>query len=123
MRNMKQVLDVRKQLREICLQQQLPIESSRQDTTKIRYSQCLAWLLSADNLCKQFGPRSGPTEFWSRSGSKPFDTVIVFLKEFLLKVNFKLILFFFPKEIWAKFKTGLLKTTEEVCGTTKPMAT
>ena len=29
---------------------------------------------SADNLCKQFGPRSGPTEcrFWS--GSKLFDT-------------------------------------------------
>ena len=24
------------------------------------------------------------------------------------------------EEIWAKFKTGLLKTTEEVCGTTKP---
>ena len=24
------------------------------------------------------------------------------------------------EEIWAKLKTGLLKTTEEVCGTTKP---
>ena len=54
MRNMKQVLDVRKQLREICLQQQLPIESSRQDTTKIRYNQNLVYLSSLDNLCKQF---------------------------------------------------------------------
>ena len=25
------------------------------------------------------------------------------------------------EEIWAKLKTGLLKTTEEVCGTTKPL--
>ena len=33
---------------------------------------------SADNLCKQFGPRSG---------SKLFDTLIVFLKEFFLKVQ------------------------------------
>ena len=24
------------------------------------------------------------------------------------------------EEIWVKLKTGLLKTTEEVCGTTKP---
>ena len=31
-------------------------------------------LSSADNFCKQFGPRSGPTE----SGSKLFDTQIVF---------------------------------------------
>ena len=40
-------------------------------------------LSSADNLCKQFGPRLGPTECWSLSGSKPFDTLIVFLNEFL----------------------------------------
>ena len=33
-------------------------------------------------LCKQFGPRSGPT-FWSWSGSKLFVSLIVFLKEFL----------------------------------------
>ena len=38
-------------------------------------------LLSADNLCKQFGARSGPTE----PRSKLFDTLIVFLKEFLEK--------------------------------------
>ena len=35
-----------------------------------------------NNLNKQFGPRSGPTEcqFWS--GFKMFDTLIVLLKEF-----------------------------------------
>ena len=43
--------------------------------------------LSADNICKQYGPRSGPS-----SGSKLFDNLIVFLKEFfefffLKKVN------------------------------------
>ena len=38
---------------------------------------------SADNLGKQFGPRSGPT----RSGSKLFDILMVFLKEFFQKVN------------------------------------
>ena len=31
-------------------------------------------LQSADHLCKQLGPRSGPTERRSRSGSKSFDT-------------------------------------------------
>ena len=31
-------------------------------------------VLPADNLCKQFGPRSGPTYSRSRSGSKLFDT-------------------------------------------------
>ena len=38
---------------------------------------------SVDNLCEQFGPRSGP---WS--GSKLFDTHIVFLKEFFEKDDF-----------------------------------
>ena len=42
---------------------------------------------SADNLCKQFGPRSGPTECWSFAGTKLFDTLIVFLKEFFEKVD------------------------------------
>ena len=46
-------------------------------------------LSSADNLCKQFGPRSGPTECRSWSGSKLFDTLIVFLKEFFEKVDFE----------------------------------
>ena len=42
-------------------------------------------LSSADNLCKQFGPRSGPT----KSASERFDTLIVLQKEFFLKVNFE----------------------------------
>ena len=32
---------------------------------------------SVDNLCKQFGPRSGPTEHQSRSVFTPFDTLKV----------------------------------------------
>ena len=39
---------------------------------------------SADNLYKQFGPRSG--ECWSWYGSKLFDTLMVFLKDFLKKL-------------------------------------
>ena len=46
-------------------------------------------LSSTDNLCKQFGPRSGPTEYCSLFGSKLFDTLIVFLKDFFEKVNFE----------------------------------
>ena len=38
-------------------------------------------LSSTDNLCKQFGPRSGPTEL--------FDALIVLLKELFDKVNFE----------------------------------
>ena len=37
---------------------------------------------SAGNLCKKFGPRSGPTERRARSGSNQFDAQMVFLKEF-----------------------------------------
>ena len=44
-------------------------------------------LLSVGNLYKQFGPRSGPTKCRSWSGSKLFDTLIVFLKQFFEKVN------------------------------------
>ena len=36
----------------------------------------------------QFGPRSGLTECQSWSGSKKFDTLIVFLKELFENVNF-----------------------------------
>ena len=52
------------------------------------FIQLLQQMSSADKLCKQFGPRPGP-ECWSCSGSKLFDTLIVFLKEFFEKVNFK----------------------------------
>ena len=44
---------------------------------------------SADNFFKQFRPRLGPTESQSWSGSKLFDTLIEFLKEFFEKVNFE----------------------------------
>ena len=40
-------------------------------------------------ICKQFVPRSGPTECQARSGSKLFETLIVFLKEFFEKVKFE----------------------------------
>ena len=40
-------------------------------------------MLPADNLCKQFGPRSG-SRF---SRSKLFDTLMVLLKEFFKKVD------------------------------------
>ena len=46
-------------------------------------------MLSADNFCKQFGPRSGPTKRQAPSGSNLFDTLIVFLKEFVEKVDFE----------------------------------
>ena len=44
---------------------------------------------SADIFCKQLGPKSGPTEHPAGSGSKVFDTLIVFLKEFLEKSDFE----------------------------------
>ena len=42
-------------------------------------------VLSADSLCKQIGPRSGPTKF----GSNLFDTQMVFLNFFLKKLILK----------------------------------
>ena len=44
---------------------------------------------SADNLGKQFGPRSGATKCQALSGSKLFDTLMVFLKQFFKKVDFE----------------------------------
>ena len=41
--------------------------------------------MSANNLCKQLGPRSGPTQHQSWSGSKQFNTLTVFMKEFFEK--------------------------------------
>ena len=46
-------------------------------------------LSSAENLCKQFGPRSGPTFCWSLSRSKLLDSLIVLLKDYFEKVNFE----------------------------------
>ena len=49
----------------------------------------LSAVSSADNRCKRFAPRSGPTKRRARSGSKLSDTLMVFLKEFFEKVNFE----------------------------------
>ena len=43
----------------------------------------------AADLCKQFGPRSGPTKRRAWSGSKLLDIEMVFQKEFLEKVDFE----------------------------------
>ena len=45
-------------------------------------SQLLAHLLCPDNFCRQFGLRSGPTFCGAWSGSKLFDTLMVFLNVF-----------------------------------------
>ena len=50
---------------------------------------CRGLLSSADKLCKQSGPRSGPTKRQAWSGSKLFDTLMVFLKDLFEKVNFQ----------------------------------
>ena len=42
---------------------------------------------SADHLYKQFGSRSGQTKCRALSGSKMFDTLMVYLKEFFEKVD------------------------------------
>ena len=44
---------------------------------------------TADNLCKQFGPRSGPTNRRACSWSKLLDFLMVFLKEFFNIVDFE----------------------------------
>ena len=43
---------------------------------------------SAHNLCKQFGPRSGPTKRRAWSASKLFESLMVFLKNFIKKMIF-----------------------------------
>ena len=54
------------------------------------------FLSSAGNLCKQFVPRSAPTEclswsgfYWSWSGSKVFDTLALMFMKKIEKVNFE----------------------------------
>ena len=54
------------------------------------------FLSSADNLCKQFGPRSAPTEclswsgfYWSWSWSKVFDTLALMFMKKIEKANFE----------------------------------
>ena len=43
------------------------------------------FLSSADNLSKQFGPKSSPTKFRALPGTNLFDTLVVFLKKNLKK--------------------------------------
>ena len=52
--------------------------------TKPTLALCLQ-VLFADNLCKQFGSRSGPT----KSGSKLYDILMVSLNEFFVKDAFE----------------------------------
>ena len=56
---------------------------------KVRYTirvlTCCLLVSSADNFCKQFGPRSGPTQCWAWSGSNPFDTQMIFRKSWFWK--------------------------------------
>ena len=44
---------------------------------------------SADNRCKQFGPRVGLTKCQALSGSRLFDILMIFFKEFFKKVDFQ----------------------------------
>ena len=44
---------------------------------------------SADNFCKQLGSRSGNPKHRDWSGSKQFDTLMAFLKEFFKKCDFE----------------------------------
>ena len=44
--------------------------------------------MSADNLCKQFGPRPGLTKCQAWSGSKMFDTRMVFKKSSIQRVKY-----------------------------------
>ena len=44
-------------------------------------------MLSAVDLCNQFAPWSGPTERQAWSGSKMFDKLMLFLKEYFEKSN------------------------------------
>ena len=45
--------------------------------------------VAADKRYKQFGPRSGPTKCRSWSGFKPFETLMVFLKQYFKKDDFE----------------------------------
>ena len=70
------------------------IDTSEPEDTRpfsmVRFLWTLYLLVSsADNFCKQFGPRSGPRKRLAWSGSNLFDTLMVFLEEFFEKVDFE----------------------------------
>ena len=47
----------------------------KENTVSVTLTHCLL-VSSADNLCKQFGPRSSPTKHGAWSGSKLFDALM-----------------------------------------------
>ena len=59
-----------------------PIEedSYTPDVKGVRHERTILLVSSADNLCKQIGPRSGQTKCRAWSGSNLFDARMVFLK-------------------------------------------
>ena len=62
------------QIRRACLFETLQDDCNKcQKSWADSLTLCLI-VLSADNLCKQFGPRSVPTKRLAGSGSKLFDT-------------------------------------------------
>ncbi|KAK2146555.1 hypothetical protein LSH36_600g01084 [Paralvinella palmiformis] len=52
-RNLRTAVDVKKQLKEICTRQQLPVESCGQDTTAIRKCLCAGFFMNAAELQKE----------------------------------------------------------------------
>ena len=49
---------------------------------------CGHLLIQFANICKQFGPRSGPTKCWAWSGSKLFDTLMLLKKSSIQSVKY-----------------------------------
>ena len=55
--------------------------------------------LSADSICKQFEPRSGPTKFWVLSGSRLFDALVVVLSSYHASGDFCRLLITFANSL------------------------
>ena len=56
------------------------LKVTKSTCNKKKYHVTLTEVSSADNVCKQFGPRSGPTKCRAWSGSRLFETLMVFQK-------------------------------------------
>ena len=71
----------------------VPVKDTQNPKSSVTYVGILCYLdlnlyflvSSADNFCKQFGPRPGLTKCRAWSGSNLFDTQMVFLKQFWKK--------------------------------------
>ena len=74
----------------ICIQAICPCNGSFFDNRSLRkesvdnkhYTKLSTMQLPAHNLCKQIEPRSGPTKLRKRFGSKPTDSLILFMEDF-----------------------------------------